>query len=315
MLIAIASGLLTSVAMGYVLLSSLGEKPYAAVWTALGFSGYFRNGNLRWPATFPSPITASICCALLLILGLALFFESSPRWLHACIVAVGLASCIRTFSRSGWLVGLIGICAMAWAAKKLGKYRILILSIITLTIVGAIGLAMVKPELLRIFSITDSWDDFRLQTFSTVIYDAFRYPFGVGVGTAGAVAAVAAQFGGLQVSVAPVVGDSFLLQVLRDTGWVGFVAFSAVCICFIRTSLRAFRMTSNQVGRILTLASFGFFVGLLVNIMNATDVWPIRFYFWLFGALSVAIVEGRVSFEKNGESSSVALHGRSIQAS
>jgi hypothetical protein len=32
----------------------------------------------------------------------------------------------------------------------------------------------------------------------------------------------------------------------------------------------------------------------MANLMNAADVWPIKFYFWLFGALVVAIVEGRV---------------------
>lgn len=294
MLIATTSGLVASVVTGYVLLSSLGERPYAAIWTAMGFSGYFRNGSFRWPATFPSPITASICYALLLILGLAHLLDGKYRWLYVGIAAVGMAACIATFSRSGWVVGLIGVSATAWAAKKqLRKYRIIVYSLITFTIVGAIGLAMVKPELLHIVSVKDSLDGFRLQTFSTVIYDAFRYPFGVGVGTAGAVAAVAAQFGGLQVRVDPVVGDSFLLQVLRDTGWVGFVAFFSVCVWLVGTALRGFRTTSNQVGRILTLASFGFSVGLLVNLMNATDVWPIRLYFWLFGALSVAIVEGR----------------------
>jgi hypothetical protein len=156
-----------------------------------------------------------------------------------------------------------------------------------------------NPEVLNIVTQKNEMDNYRLKTFETVMSDAFVYPFGVGVGTAGAMAIAAMRFGGANISVDPVVGDSVLLAVLRDTGWVGLFSLIAICVGFIMTAYRGFCGAASKEERIFVLAYFGFSIGILASMMDDFDVWPVAFYFWLFGALAVAIVEGRVDDLRN----------------
>ena len=137
-------------------------------------------------------------------------------------------------------------------------------------------------------------DDARIKSFEAVLSDSLRYPLGVGLGTAGTVAFAAREFSGQFTGADVITGDSVLLQALRDTGWVGFVSLLTVCIGFVRTALNAFRSAPSSHTGLLALISFAFSLGLLANLMNVADVWPTKFYFWLFGALTVAVVEGRV---------------------
>jgi hypothetical protein len=169
-----------------------------------------------------------------------------------------------------------------------------LLAIGGLAAVSAVVLVAVNPAFLDIATQKDALDDFRLRSFARVLEEALHYPFGVGLGTAAAVGAQGQRFAGASVAAAPVVGDSVLLQVLRDTGWIGAFAFATVCAGFVSQALKAARRSADAAEKAMSLACAGFAAGLLANAMNATDVWPTKFYFWLFGSLIVCIRNGRV---------------------
>jgi hypothetical protein len=129
----------------------------------------------------------------------------------------------------------------------------------------------------------DEWDALRLQQFTRTITESVTmYPFGTGAGTAGAVSMAAASFAGQNGStVDTVVGDSVVLTVLRDTGWLGAVCYLGACLSVIAMTWRA--RTS-----LLGLVALGFWAGSFVNLMNATDVYPTRLYLWLLAAMAGA---------------------------
>jgi hypothetical protein len=142
-------------------------------------------------------------------------------------------------------------------------------------------------------SLSYEGDNTRMASFKTVLVQSVtKYPLGTGAGTAGAVADTAVGFAGLG-GTDSVVGDSVSLAVLRDTGWPGFCAFVAIFVGFIDTARRAIRMSTGQA-RLVAFVALGFLAGSFLNLTNLVDVFPLKLYVWLFGALVVAIVEGRV---------------------
>lgn len=302
-LIATLSGLLLSAAIGFVLLQILGDQALSALWEHLfKAGGFWRGGHFRWQGTFTSPIVASISFAFVLIASVAHLLERKSLAAYLPVALVGAYALYLTFTRTGWAVGVAGVLAVVLlVAKRLHSYKILVTAslVVGLSLVVAVSL---NPEVLDIATQRNRMDSYRLETFETVITDAFVYPFGVGVGTAGAMAIAAMRFGGSNMSVTPVVGDSVLLAVLRDTGWIGLFSLLAISVGFIMTAYKGFCSAASKEERIFALAYFGFTIGILTGLMDDFDVWPVAFYFWLFGALVVAIVEGRVDNLKNTSS-------------
>jgi hypothetical protein len=293
-LIATAAGLATSAIIGYVLLLSWGVKEYSLVWTTFDLSGFFREGYFRWPATFPSPITASICFALLLIVGFAHLMEGAFWKANILALAVGAYAVYLTFSRSGWLVGLAGLLAIVCLKGVLSRSYKTVLIIFLLGAVCLGAVVSLNPSVKTAIFQRNDWDEDRVQVFDIAVMDALSSPFGVGVGTGGAIAGAANQFGGVTTAMDTVGGDSVLMAVLRDTGWVGFFSLIAISVGFIVRAIQGYKTCTGKTTRVFLLVCLGFSIGLMANLMNAADVWPIKFYFWLFGALVVAIVEGRV---------------------
>lgn len=304
-LIAAVSGLLLSAAIGFVLLQMLGDQGLSLLWQHLfKGGGFWREGHFRWQATFLNPIVASISFALVLIASVAHLLERKSRAVNLPVALVGGYALYLTFSRTGWLVAAVGVLAIVvLVAKQLHAYKTLLAALLV-AVLCLVVVVSLSPEVRDIVTQKNTMDNYRLQTFESVISDAFVYPFGVGVGTAGAMAIAAMRFGGANISAAPVVGDSVLLAVLRDTGWIGLFSLIAISVGFIVTAYKGFCSAASKEERIFALAYFGFSIGLFTSLMNASDVWPVTFYFWLFGALVVAIVEGRVDDLKNTSSRS-----------
>jgi len=293
MLYATTFGLIVSGIAGLVVLNELGEQGYSAAWNTLDMAAYWREGGFRWPATFPNPIIASTAFALLSIVAAAQIAARRARVFHAVILVLAIGACAFTRSRSGWVVAGVGLPALCWASGMRLRLRT-VFGVGALAVASGVALMVANPAFLDIVSRKDPTDNERLGTFTLVLEEAFQHPFGVGLGTAGAVAARAQRFAGASVAAAPVVGDSVLLQVLRDTGWIGAFAFATVCAGFVAQGLKAVRASADAAERAMSLTCVGFTAGLLANIMNATDVWPTKFYFWLFGAMVVCICSGRV---------------------
>ena len=299
-LMAAVAGLLLSAIIGFGLLQFLGEGGFSLIWQQLFKAGdFWREGHFRWPGTFPNPITASTGFALLLIVSLAHLLERKLWGAYIPITIAGAYALFITYSRSGWLVATVGLIVMVLMVGKQFHARKTVIVVLLLAVVSSIVAVSLNPEVLNILTQKNEMDNYRLQTFEIVLSGALVHPFGVGVGTAGAMALGAQRFGGSSAVVDPVVGDSVLFAVLRDTGWIGMFSLIAISVGFIINSYKGFRSAMSKEKRVFALAGCGYSVGLLANLMNGSDVWPVAFYLWLFGALTVAMVEGRIDGPKN----------------
>ena len=277
MMALLAGSLIASAIIGLLAMWYLGWDAAAELYHTLNLEIFSRDDQWRWAATFSNPIIASSAFALLFLLFAGLSNFTKRRGL--CLWGCGFAAvCLYlTHSRSGIVIAAVGSLVMLFAAKS--RYARPLLAV---AVVASMVLAI---QIVRSF---DEWDDLRLQQFTRTVEEAFTtYPLGTGAGTAGAVSMAAASFAGQDASsVDTVVGDSVILTVLRDTGWVGAFFFVGACISVIALSWRA-------RGTWIGIVALGFWTGSFVNLMNSTDVYPTKFYLWLFAALVAGWVPGR----------------------
>lgn len=290
----ITVSLVASAAVGYGMYVSLGNR-YWELWKEMGLAVYGREGIYRWPATFGSSLVASAAFGLLLIISVAHILEKKWIWIYPGILVIAVLALTRTLCRNGWLVGIVGSLVIVCASSRRKSTSFLVMPAVAVLLASAVVVAIwLTPEMGKLVSISYEGDDIRLQEFTYVLQDAVNYPFGVGLGTAAAASRNAAIFAGKTLDAPIVVGDSVLLAVLRDTGWLGFLTIIGVCIGFVTTALRAFRNAHTPTIRLVALVSLAYSAGQCVNLLNMVDVWPTKLYFWFFGALAVAIVDGRV---------------------
>jgi hypothetical protein len=283
MLLLMASSLILSAILGLIGMWYLGWDAAADLYTSMNMYIFTRNDQWRWAATFSNPIIASSAFALFLLVSGGFLYFTKRRLAGLAGCAFGVLCIYLTHSRTGVVVAVCGVLAMLFAVKS--RYA---KPLLTLALTSSIVLAV---QVVRNF---DEWDSLRLQQFSRTLSEAVTdYPLGTGAGTAGAVSIAAASFAGQDPnSIDTVVGDSVILTVLRDTGWLGVACYLSVCIAVI---LMAWRARHTLVG----IVSLAFWVGSLVNLMNSTDVYPTKMYLWLLAALAVAN-SGRVEPGKSG---------------
>ena len=254
--------LLVSAAIGYGLFVMLGSELYFTLWRLLGLTVYGRAGQFRWLGTFGNPLVASAAYGLLVIISAAYMLERRAFRTHVVLAFIGFAACAGTLSRSGWAVAVAGIVGMVWVANRgLLTNRKALALIGGMLVLAGISIAITRPEMFRVATTEDSADALRFESFKTVLLDSFRYPFGVGLGTAGGAADAALEIAGINTNTDPVVGDSVLFQVLRDIGWIGVWSLLAVCAGFIRAAMRGFRGSENLRIRIVMLVALAFFLG------------------------------------------------------
>jgi hypothetical protein len=272
MLALLGGSLVVSAIVGLVAMWYLGWDAAVELYEALNVAIFTRNDQWRWAATFTNPIVTSSAFSLLLFLfiGLANFRTKSQRiWL----IGAGFAAvCIYlTHSRTGIVISVVGTLAILFAVNSRFARPLLAAALI---VSGVLAVQIVRSF--------DDWDSFRLQQFSRTVSEAItNYPMGTGAGTAGAVSMAAASFAGQdRLSVDTVVGDSVILTVLRDTGWVGVLFYIGACLAVVRLAWRARGTLAGVVALALWCGSFA-------NLMNSTDVYPTKLYLWLFASLAV----------------------------
>jgi hypothetical protein len=275
---------------------TVGIQNYVQGFAEFNIIAFGRANSFRWPATFTNPLVASIAFGLVSVACSAQILTHNKARGWKILLLFSLICVALTLSRSGLVISAVGIAATLWVVGEQKKWRKVILPVMFGLIVAIIAV----PQLIsvtRLFSLQDEWDQFRIGTFTTVISEAFtKYPFGTGAGTSGAVAIPASEIGGIgKISEdETIVGDSLLLQALRDTGWLGFFAYIAICIGVIVAGKEAAKTASPRLLP-AALLSLGFCLALFVSLMNLADIFPLKVYYWLLAALAVAIAEGRVS--------------------
>ena len=266
----VALSITLSGVLGLLAVRYLGWDAISDLYIALGRVLMSRNDEWRWPATFMNAIFASIAFALLFIAFAVLARFEKHRWPWVIGCCFALYCLYLTRSRSGVVIATAGFTSLL-VARKAKYYK----AVLCLGLIVALAMAA------HVVGTLDEFDVLRVEQFSRTISESItHYPFGTGAGTSGAVSFLAASFAGQDPDrVDFVVGDSMAMIVLRDTGWFGFLSYVGICLAAI---VVAWRSRTTLVGQ-LTLAVW---IGSAVNLMNATDVYPIRAYLWILLALT-----------------------------
>jgi len=294
-LVALAGGL--AVSSFFLLYEAFILGPEAASqWKAsMGLPVLYRFG-WRLSGSFSSPLVASASVSILLLLGVALFTVKRNIWLGLLLLGLGGVASALTLSRSGWLSGLVGWIAISILGRN---WRSLILLVIAV-VVGVTFLARLEViDLPQLLMFTFGGGGFesevgvRFGDVERILADAVtKYPFGTGFMYGGGAVSVASirYFGGRYtglISETFLAGDSVLLATLQAEGWVGFLVLVGIYAGFIRRALHLVRRSVCLSQQLLALVAFGFFVGTAFGLANLMDVWPLKFYLWLFGSLVV----------------------------
>jgi hypothetical protein len=268
----------------------LGPENAAQVAQSLGFSVFYRIG-WRLPGPFSSPLVASASYSILVLFGVALLFVKRLNWLGFFFLGLGSLAVFFTLSRSGIVIGLIGLTAILVMNLKRSKSKLLpsFLGILLL-----LQLSYLIPETRQFFSyITntnlDSFDTDRIDEFSHIFEEsATKYPFGIGFAGGGAISIEAYEmFGGDQTYMPDyqyLGGDSVLVATLQTSGFLGLFLLIAIYVVFVFTSVKLLACDLDAPQRVLSLVALGFFFGTLISLGNLIDVWPLKFYLWFFGA-------------------------------
>lgn len=274
MMLVLTTSLVLSAILGLLEIWYLGWDAIVELDRAVNFILMGRNDQYRWAATFSSPIIASGAFALLFLIFAASVNFTRRRVLSLMGCVFSILCIYLTHSRSGIVIAASGLLAIVWAVRSRYWKPWLAGSVIAVTFLGY-----------QVSQTVDQYDMLRLHQFARTVAEAITtHPLGTGGGTAGAVSFAAAAFAGQNPAyVDPVVGDSVPLAVLRDTGWFGLVCFAGICFSVIGLAWRA---RTTMIG----LLALAYWSGSVINLMNATDVYPTKLYLWLLAALAATEV-------------------------
>jgi hypothetical protein len=290
-IVSVCTGLVAAAIYVFYQYFILGPENAAQIAQSLGFAVFYRIG-WRLPGSFSSPLVASASYSILILFGVALIFVKRLNWLGFCLIGIGSLAIFITLSRSGIAIGLIGLTAILIMNFK--RIRSKLLPTI-LAILLAFQFSYIVPEVRQFFSYMtntnlDSFDTDRINQFTHILTDAVtKYPFGIGFAGGGAISIEAYKMFGGDSTYMPqyknLGGDSVLLATLQTSGFLGFFLLIAIYAIFIGTSFRLLTCDLDDYQRVLSLVSLGFFLGTVISLGNLIDVWPLKLYFWFFGAM------------------------------
>jgi hypothetical protein len=275
----------------------LGPEKAAQFVGSLGFTAFYRIG-WRLPGPFSSPLVASACFSLLLIFGFVLLMKQGKFLWGLGLVGVGALAIFITLSRSGIAIALFAILAITLLSFSKLKRKLLVF------VIGVGLISLILFQFPKIFPLSQQFINFvfsteinqfdagRFDSFRNIVSDAFtKYPLGFGFGGGGAISRTAYElFGGDPTRVMitdKLGGDSVFFATLQTSGFPGFLLIVGIYVGFVLVSLRNLRITTNNNNKIKQLFLIGFFVGVTFTLANLTDVWPIKFYVWTFGAMAI----------------------------
>ena len=270
----------------------LGPEGAAQFSTSLGFTVMYRFG-WRIAGSFGSPLVASASMSLLMICGSAISVAKRSYLLGLSLIGLGIVSCFLTLSRTGMVFGLIGIIGIIFLAKR--KFSSIILVILLIPIISISSVYVTfssigQKLIMYTFGPRSNKDDLlRISTFDYILKDSIRHPLGRGFGGGGAVSSAAfSLFGGdesLLVNQNQLGGDSLIMATLQSAGWIGVICFIGILAIFIKTAINVNHKDKDT--QVISLMAIGLFIGTIATLANLMDVWPLKLYLWLFGALVI----------------------------
>lgn len=275
----------------------MGPEKAAQFVGSLGFTAFYRIG-WRLPGPFSSPLVASACFSLLLVFGFTLLLKQGGSLWGLGLFGIGALAIFITLSRSGIAIALFAILAIVLLSFSRLKKKIVVfafgVSLIALLLFQFPKIFPLSQQFVNFVFSTDvnRYDVSRFEIFKNIVADAFsKYPLGFGFGGGGAISHTAyALFGGdpTRLMIANNLGgDSVFFATLQTSGFIGFLLIVGIYCGFILFGLRTFRYITLNDEKIRQLFLIGFFIGVTFTLANLTDVWPIKFYVWTFGAMVI----------------------------
>lgn len=269
----------------------IGPDATAQWMKTVGYYVMYRYG-WRLSSVFASPLTASACLSILLLVGIAGFVENKLFWLNFTFVMLGIVTPFLTLSRSGWAIGLIG--SFFILLEKYGRqFLFWLVLLLPVSVLFISSNSVISNSLATIIEYSnDPLDQYRFEKFAQILQEGIEYPFGRGFGGGGAVALLAYNlFGGnaeMMVPLNSLSGDSVFLAALQTSGWIGFASIIGFVITILVFTHRIIKKIHHE-NRVYYLVVFGLYIGVWFTFGNLIDVWPMKIYIWVFGALIVNV--------------------------
>ena len=218
----------------------LGPETAAQISQSLGFTAFYRIG-WRLPGPFGSPLVASASYSILILFGIALLLINQFNWIGFGLIIIGGLAIFITLSRSGLVIGLVGLIAILIMNFNKIKYKIFP---VVLGILILMQFSYFIPETKQFLNYAtnpnlDYYDTGRLDQFNHIFTDAItKYPFGIGFAGGGAISQQAFElFGGDSTHIPEYLGgDSVFLATLQTSGFIGLFLLLAIFAVFIRSS-------------------------------------------------------------------------------
>ena len=223
-----------------------------------------RLGVERIQGTFQHPsflatflvLTIPICYALLLT------SKGRGRFLHAAALTLAAPALLLTGTRAAWLLGSVGVVAVAIAARSSRRQVLQQAGATTIAIgfvlllfprliapIAALLADLVSPAV----TATTTTTSYRLELARAVFASAAQRPwFGYGPGTFDQIGISSVQAGLLTPLTSP---DNHFLRVLAETGLVGLAAFVLLLGSAGTLGVRAVRLVSAEPTRLLALSA------------------------------------------------------------
>jgi hypothetical protein len=228
----------------------------------------------RLVSTFLSPLATSYLFVVALLAGAAWWIRARPLgWLVAvwcAVVLVLLAGLLWTHARSSYLALALGLLALAWAVRRLGR-RAVLAAVVAAVAVLVVGAAFVRayPHIAPTTSFTRAELAYQRSNAATAgpavsgaedaslrshwrslrsgVRTVVHHPQGFGVGNAGSTAA--------RTHVSIRAGESTYTELGVDAGLAGAILFVAWSLVLVAAALRCSPWVGASLVAVLALAA------------------------------------------------------------
>jgi putative inorganic carbon (HCO3(-)) transporter len=221
------------------------------------------------------------------------------RVLSTLILVVASLCMLLTYSRGAWLGLAISVLIIFFFSKD----KPYILSVLAMTLILAIPeINIILSRINLDFLSNDSSNVYRRYLWTLALQMFSQNPLlGTGLGSFGFSLPSHSTAGGYLVSHA----HNIYLQLLAETGILGFTAFFGYILTAVYISFRVFRQSACQQTRCIALGAAGSIVGLLVHgTVDATLYLPqLSVFVWILIAVmrnmgDAELAPGSIFFQK-----------------
>ncbi len=279
-----------------------------------GFVPGIQGGYPRMGFTFGGCHNAAPAFILLTIMGVTEFIIlKNKRGLF--VSSLGLLALLLTFTRGALLGLFIGISMIMLA--YFGFKIVANLRVITLLLTGLLffaGILLIFPEA-RLWFVSEQAEDWRRPYQALrAIDESIEYPFGHGVGTAGAGLInishiMAGNSTGDELSIEEAkdledtetnVSDNYYLKILFELGYLGLFFWGVGLVSLIVRLIYLFKREKDAIMKYFFGVALGYCTAISIYSLssNQLETFPTKIYFWIIPAITLACYYNRMLCEQ-----------------